>query len=67
MVLYLYAAAQAPSEDTMQGPTGSSGTQRLPKSGHSAGLRRPVMTSPQRQAVGFVSSPYATPNFFSAS
>ena len=38
------------SEDTMQGPTGSSGVQTLPKRGQSAGEMRPEITSPQRQA-----------------
>ena len=40
----------------MQGPTGSSGVQRRENKGHSCGASRPVMTSPQRQAVtGFAS------------
>ena len=51
----------------MQGPTGSSGVQRFPKSGHCAGVSLPVMTSPQRQAVVLAAALYVTPNFFSAS
>ena len=36
----------------MHGPTGSSGVQTLPNMGQRSGLSLPVMTSPQRQAVG---------------
>ena len=49
--MYLYAAAQAPSPDTMHGPRGSSGVHTRSNIGHSAGWMRPVMTSPQRQGV----------------
>ena len=51
----------------MQGPTGSSGVQAFPNSGHCAGLRLPVMTSPQRQAVGVSVSEYRMSKRFSAS
>ena len=39
---YLYSAAQVPSLDTMQAPTGSSGVQALPKSGHWRGSDLPL-------------------------
>jgi hypothetical protein len=51
----------------MQGPTGSSGVQRLPNMGQPSGLRLPHITSPQRQAVGFAAGTWLSLNFFSAS
>ena len=43
----------------MQGPTGSSGVQRCENIGQSSGRRRPQITSPQRQAVGFAAGAVA--------
>ena len=63
----MYAAAQAPSEDTMHGPTGSSGVHIFPNSGQPSGGIRPVMTSPQRQAVGVSALFRRISNFRSAS
>ena len=51
----------------MQGPTGSSGVQRRENRGQASGLRRPQITSPQRQAVGFGAGAAVRSNFFSAS
>jgi hypothetical protein len=46
----------------MHGPTGSSGVQRFPKSGHSVGETLPMMTLPHRQPGGSdVSFPLARP------
>ena len=63
--IYLYAAAQAPSLETMQGPSGSSGVHTRSNIGHSAGRIRPVITSPQRQgplpAAGLISTPKRRP------
>ncbi len=51
----------------MHGPTGSSGVHAVPQSGQSAARILPHITSPQRQAVGALSSTGAMPNFRSAS
>ena len=49
---YRKAAAQEPSEETMQGPIGLSGVQARPKSGQSSGARRPSSTRAQPQPAG---------------
>ena len=49
---YLKAAAQLPSLETMQGPTGWDGVQRVPKRGHSEGVMRAVRISPHRHPLG---------------
>jgi hypothetical protein len=49
---YLYAAAQAPSVETMQGPKGWAGVQIPANKGHSTGRMTPRRTSPQRQGDG---------------
>ena len=43
--MYLYAAAQAPSLDTMHGPRGSSGVHTRSNIGQSAGRMRPPLAS----------------------
>ena len=55
------------SLDTMQGPTGSSGTQTVPNSGQSLGCILPRMISPQRQAVSTSGSRKHRPKRTSAS
>jgi len=51
-LLYLKAAAQLPSLETMQGPTGLEGVQRDPNSGHSGGVNRAVRISPHLHPFG---------------
>ena len=51
----------------MQGPTGSSGVQSFPKSGQPSGGILPVITSPQRQAVGVSATPASMPSLRAAS
>src|SRR5699024_8001794 len=64
---YFHAAAQAPSPETMQGPTGSAGVQTLPNSGQVRGAHTPRSTAPQRQPGTSVSGPGAMLNFLAAS
>jgi hypothetical protein len=47
---YLWLTEQAPSTDTMHGPTGLSGVQAEPNNGHSAGLMCPRITLPHMQS-----------------
>ncbi len=52
-ISYLNHAAQLPSVETMQGPTGFCGVHFLPKRGHLGGARRPLRISPHLQpAIG---------------
>ena len=53
-------AAQDPSLETMHAPTGSSGVQDTPKSGHSGGSRIPLSTSPHRHPPGSSGSGVST-------
>jgi hypothetical protein len=57
-VEYLNHAAQLPSLDTMQEPTGASGVHVLPKSGQSVGSMMPLSTWPQAHPAG--SDPVST-------
>ena len=49
LLMLQYAAAQVPSLDTMQAPTGSSGVQTVPNRGQSNGDTLPLRISPQQQ------------------
>jgi len=46
---YLYQAAQVPSDETIQDPTGFSGVQTVPNRAQAGGCTIPCITSPQRQ------------------
>ena len=64
---YLNQAAQAPSEETMQGPTAEDGVQAFPKSLHSGGSDLPINIFPHKQPAGSGASEYGILKRFTAS